>query len=84
MTASHDLPVERLAAPSFVTGVDFSDHRNYWEFGYPAVMVNDTSFLRNPNYHMKSDTIDTLDFEKLTEVVNSAYRAITRFELKDK
>lgn len=53
-----------------------SDHLNYWNFGYPALMVNDTSFIRNPNYHQATDTIDTLDFDKITEVVNSSYRAI--------
>jgi hypothetical protein len=27
------------------------------------MIVTDTANLRNPNYHMASDTIDTLDFE---------------------
>ncbi|MBL7831267.1 MAG: M28 family peptidase [Saprospiraceae bacterium] len=55
---------------------DLSDHRNYWRFGYKALMINDTSFIRNPNYHAHTDTIDTLDFDKMTEVVNGAYHAI--------
>ena len=55
-----------------------SDHRNYWTFGYDAVMINDTSFIRNPNYHKITDTIDTLDFNKLTEVINSLYRAVIK------
>jgi len=55
-----------------------SDQRSYWKFGYPALMINDTSFIRNPNYHTKADTIDTLDFPKMTAVVDSVYRAITR------
>ncbi len=54
----------------------FSDHGNYWKFGYPAVMINDTGFERNPNYHLRTDTIDTLDFEKMTTVINSTYRAV--------
>jgi hypothetical protein len=53
-----------------------SDQRSYWSFDFPAFMINDTAFVRNPNYHKQSDTIDTLDFDKLTEVVNSAYRAV--------
>jgi Zn-dependent M28 family amino/carboxypeptidase len=64
-----DLVVRTLRAPSFVTGVDFSDHRNYWSFGYPAVMVTDTSFYRNPHYHQATDQIETLSFEKLQQVV---------------
>lgn len=53
-----------------------SDQRNYWKFGYQALMINDTSFVRNPNYHQPTDTIDTLDFDKMVEVVNSSCRAI--------
>jgi Zn-dependent M28 family amino/carboxypeptidase len=55
-----------------------SDQRNYWTFGYPALMINDTSFLRNPNYHQVTDTIDTLDFGKMKAVVDSAYNAVTQ------
>ena len=57
----------------------FSDHRNYWKFGYPAVMLTDTGFERNFNYHRITDTIDTLNFEKMKAVVNSTFMAITKF-----
>jgi hypothetical protein len=57
-----------------------SDQRSYWAFGYPALMINDTAFVRNPHYHTKSDTIETLDFDKMTEVVTCAYRAISDIE----
>ncbi len=63
------MTVETLKAPSFIRGVDFSDHRNYWKFGYDAVMVTDTAFYRNKNYHERSDTMDTLSFPKMQEVV---------------
>lgn len=66
-----DLPREGLAG--------MSDQRSYWRFDYPALMINDTSFLRNPHYHMKSDTLETLDLDKMTEVINCSYRAITGF-----
>ncbi len=69
-------PVETLRAPAFVTGFDFSDHRNYWKFGYDAVMVTDTAFFRNRNYHERSDTMDTLSFPKMREVVKGVCRAI--------
>ena len=29
------LKAERLIAPALVPGIDFSDNRNFWEFGYP-------------------------------------------------
>jgi Zn-dependent M28 family amino/carboxypeptidase len=70
------VPVETLTAPSFVTGVDFSDHRNFWEHGYPAVMVTDTSFYRNPRYHTPEDRADTLDYVRMAEVVKGIHCTI--------
>jgi hypothetical protein len=48
--------------------VRLSDHSPFWDAGYDAVMVTDTSFMRNPNYHQMSDTIDTLDLPFLAAV----------------
>ena len=76
------IDVEGLRAPSFLIGVDFSDHLNYWRFGYPAIMITDTSFYRNPHYHSASDTIDTLDFDKMKEVVKGVYWALSTGVLK--
>jgi len=70
------LDVEKLKAPALLPGVDFSDHRNYWHFGYKAVMITDTAFYRNPNYHEITDTADTLDFVKMAEVVKGVTWAL--------
>lgn len=56
-----------------------SDHRNYWEFGVPAVMVIGTGGYGNPNYHKITDTIETLDFEIMTDAVNSIAYALFNF-----
>jgi len=53
-----------------------SDQRNYWKFNIPALMINDTSMMRNSNYHKMTDDIDTLDFEKMSEVINSMIRCL--------
>jgi hypothetical protein len=71
-----DLPVESLSTFSIVPGIDFSDHRSFWKFGYDALMVTDTAFYRNPNYHGTGDTIETLDFERMAEVVVGLKSAI--------
>ena len=63
------IPVETLFALSLVPGIDFSDHRSFWKMGYPAVMITDTAFYRNPNYHSETDTIDTLDFDKMSDLL---------------
>lgn len=71
-------PIESLNAPSFIPGVDFSDHRNFWKFGYPAFMITDTAFYRNPNYHSPGDTADTLDYQKSAEIIRGLYTALRR------
>ena len=75
LMASSRIPVETLSAFSFVPGVDFSDHRSFWKMGYPAVMITDTAFYRNPNYHTETDTIDTLDFDKMSDLLRGLIRA---------
>jgi len=74
--AGSRIPVEALTAVSFVPGVNFSDHRSFWKMGYPAVMITDTAFYRNPNYHTERDTIDTLDFNKMSDLVKGAIRVV--------
>jgi Zn-dependent M28 family amino/carboxypeptidase len=74
------IPVETLNAPASVPGVGLSDHRNYWEYDYPSVMITNTAFLRNPNYHEPTDTIETLDFKRMSEVVKGVYYAVVNLK----
>lgn len=74
--AASSLPVESLSAVSIIPGVNFSDHLNFWKFGYPAFMITDTAFYRNPNYHAPGDTPDTLDYERMAEFVRGLYNAL--------
>jgi hypothetical protein len=53
-----------------------SDHASFWDAGWPALMVTDTAFFRNPNYHLPSDIIDTLDFEFMAQLVKSLELAL--------
>ncbi len=55
-----------------------SDHSPFWDVGYDAVMVTDTSFLRNPHHHQMSDTIDTLDLPFLAAVTDGLNAALSR------
>jgi hypothetical protein len=57
--------------------LDASDHRNYWSAGWPAVLVTDTAYLRNPNYHAARDTADTLNYGKMARVVDGVFSAVT-------
>ena len=64
-----DLRVESLSTLFIVPGVDFSDHRSFWKFGYNALMVTDTAFYRNPQYHGPGDIPEILDYDRMAEVV---------------
>jgi hypothetical protein len=76
MAGACSVPVYSINAPTLVPGVDFSDHRSYWREGFPAVMITDTAFYRNPNYHLPSDTADTLDYDRMAQVVRGLYSAV--------
>jgi len=74
MAVSDELPVYSINAPALVTGVDFSDHWSFWQNGLPALMITDTAFLRNPNYHESTDTPDTLDYRRMALAVDGLYQ----------
>ena len=76
MRGATDLPVESINAPRWVPGIDFSDHANYWDHGYPALMITDTAFYRNPRYHTAADTADTLDYVRMAKVVEGVSCAV--------
>lgn len=66
-----DLPVENLVLPDqgqLLPVTRLSDHTSFWDAGYPALMVTDTSFFRNPHYHQASDRPETLDYAFLSRV----------------
>ncbi len=71
-----DLPVVTLNAPAIVIGIDFSDHWSFGKFGYDALMVTDTAFYRNPHYHKPTDLPDTLDYARMSNVVEGLTTAI--------
>lgn len=54
--------------------VRLSDHASFWDSGYQGVMVTDTAFFRNPNYHLPSDTMQTLDLAYMAELVGNMVR----------
>jgi hypothetical protein len=69
-----ELPVVKLTVPFagwLVPSVRLSDHASFWDLGFKAVMVTDSSFYRNPHYHRPSDTMDKLDYRFMAEVVES-------------
>ncbi len=78
MRSATPLPVHSISAPSWVPGVDLSDHRSYWSEGYPAVMITDTAFVRNFAYHTSNDTAERLDYARMGMVVEGVYKVIKK------
>jgi Zn-dependent M28 family amino/carboxypeptidase len=69
-----DLPTVKLTVPFsgwLVPAVRLSDHSSFWDQGYPAVMVTDSAFYRNPHYHLSTDTMEKLDYRFMAELVES-------------
>jgi Zn-dependent M28 family amino/carboxypeptidase len=48
-----------------------SDHAPFWDAGWPALMVTDTAYFRNRNYHGPGDRTETLDYPFMAELVRS-------------
>ncbi|MEE9144581.1 MAG: M28 family peptidase [Candidatus Binatia bacterium] len=79
MRAVPGLPVETLTVPGNgfrISQVRLSDHAPFWDLRYPALMVTDTAFFRNPHYHSASDTLETLDLDFMAKVCQGVISAI--------
>ena len=76
-----DLRVISLAVPGngkIAPDLRRSDHANFWDAGYMALMLTDGANFRNPNYHKPSDTISTLNFFFMSNVVKATVATVTK------
>ncbi len=70
------IKTKSFKAPAKLSGIDFSDHLNYWRYGFSAVMVTNTAFYRNKNYHKVTDTMETLDINRMSLVIDEVFLAL--------
>lgn len=70
------IATKSFRTPSFLGGANLSDHQNYWKFGYSAVMVTNTAFFRNHNYHTKLDKLEALNIGKMGLVIDGVFRTL--------
>ncbi|MDX1925958.1 MAG: M28 family metallopeptidase [Pirellulaceae bacterium] len=78
---ARSMPLFSICLPEKINEIRMSDNSSFWDQGYRALMLTDTSFLRNPHYHRAMDTPETLDYERMTEVtlgVASAMRLLAK------
>ena len=71
-------PLFSICLPESINEIRRSDNSSFWDHGYPALMLTDTSFLRNPNYHLTTDTPDTLDYHRMAQVTLGVAGAVRR------
>jgi len=79
MRRNRALPVETLYVWMngwLLPDTRLSDHASFWDTGIPALMVTDTAYFRNPNYHSPGDRPGTLDYRFMAELVDSLDRAL--------
>lgn len=62
------LQLSKIPAVAIPSVLKLSDHAPFWNNGLAATQWTDTAFHRNPNYHLASDTPETLDYEFMSEV----------------
>jgi hypothetical protein len=72
------IKTKKFTAPPSLPGIDFSDHLNYWKFGFSALMLTDTSFFRNKNYHKHTDTMETLDIKRMAKVIDGVFKTLSK------
>jgi hypothetical protein len=59
---------EKVVAPDFIRQTGHSDQWSFWQMGYPAVMVTDTTTYRTNTYDTPNDKMDGLDMANLGRV----------------
>lgn len=74
--AASSFPLEGAVLPGPFSGLALSDQLNFWDRGYPSLMLSDTAFYRNPNYHEHTDAPDTLDYEKMAKATEALVEAL--------
>ena len=77
--AERKIKAKNFSAPKSLPGIDFSDHLNYWKIGIDALMITDTAFYRNKNYHKMTDTMETLDIGRMAKVIDATFQVLLAY-----
>jgi hypothetical protein len=70
------IETKSFRGPAKLSGVVLSDSRSYRKFKYPTVLITNTAFYRNPNYHESTDRLETLDLLKMSLVIDELYQSL--------
>ncbi len=70
--------------PASIPGMDLSDHTSFIKSGFPAIMLSDTGFYRNKNYHTSDDTFETINFKFLRNIILNSVEALSELLNRDR
>jgi hypothetical protein len=71
-------PSEGGMVPEWIREGGFSDQWSFWQFGYPGMMITDTSFFRYSYYHNWGDTHEKLDYGRMAVVTEGLEKVIAK------
>ncbi|HKD38426.1 MAG TPA: M20/M25/M40 family metallo-hydrolase [Pirellulales bacterium] len=71
-------PLFSIVLPERIEDIRRSDNASFWDQGYQALMLTDTSYLRNRHYHMPTDTPETLDYRSMAQVTHGILGGLAR------
>lgn len=71
------IPVARLNLPDVTGAFNHADQYSYWQYDIPAVLVTDTGVYRNANNQQSTDTASTLDYVRMSRVVQGLFKAVS-------
>ncbi len=67
-----EFPLEVAGNGETLPDVRRADHAPFWDHGFQALFVTDTADLRNPNYHLSTDELGTLNLQFAADTANAA------------
>jgi hypothetical protein len=76
----NSFPLVTATLPTVFSGITLSDQLNFWDAGFPAVMLTDTSFFRNPHYHQETDTPEKLNYENMALITKTLADVLTNIK----
>jgi Zn-dependent M28 family amino/carboxypeptidase len=74
-------PLFSIVLPEAIHDIRRSDNSSFWDQGYQALMLTDTSYLRNPHYHLATDTPETLDYQRMAAVAACTVEGVAEVAL---
>lgn len=69
--------------PNVLPDIFRSDHFSFVMQGYQGLMLTDTANFRNPNYHQVTDTLDTIDWDFVSQSTRTMIAGVATYASSD-